>query len=169
MADFQQQASAACNNPTNFERALQRYMFALDRLHGTDDDSDEMSDNLTDALTQAENAVMREPAADLDQLRVKADILWCDVDSLPPDRHVLAFFADLVRMTGGGASRVFDPARWLARFERCGGGWVVQEDRTFLMWPDLDRVEGLVNDLEMRGGKPAVLDLIRTRHEGQEA
>lgn len=169
MADFQQQATIARETPHKFDRALQRYLFAQDRLHDTDDDSDEMSDHLTDALVSAENAVMREPAENFDQLRVKADILWSDADSLPPDRHVLAFFADFARLTGGGVSRVFDPARWLSQFERCGGGWVVQPDRTWLMWPDLDRVEGLINELDMRGGKQAVLDLIRTRHEAQEA
>lgn len=169
MADFQQQATIVRENPTDFDRALERYLFALDRLHNTADESDEMSDYLSDALTQAENALMREPAANLDQLRVKADILFCDVDSLAPDRYVLAFFADLVRMTGGGASRMFDPTRWLARLERCGGGWVVQPDRTWLMWPDPELAEGLVQELAMRGGKQAVLDLIRTRHEAQEA
>lgn len=169
MADLSLVADSVRDNLSNFDRALSRYLFALDQMHNTGDDSDQMSDYLTDALVQAENAVMREPAADLDQLRVKADILWDEVDSLPPDRHILAFFADLIRLTGNTPSRVFDPARWLARFERCGGGWLVQEDRTFLMWPDLDRVEGLTQELDMRGGKQAVLDLIRTRHEAQEA
>lgn len=169
MADLSLVADSVRDNPTPFERALQRYLFALDRLNSTDDNSDENSDMLTDAVTQAENGVMAEQAADLDQLRVKADILWSDVDSLPPDRHVTAFFADLVRLTGGGASRLFDPARWLARFERKGGGWLVQEDRTWLMWPDLDRMEGLAQELEMRGGKQAVLDLIRARHNGEGA
>lgn len=154
---------------SNFDRALNRYLFALDRLHSTDDNSDENTDMLTDAMFQAEAGVMREPAADLDQLRIKADILWGEVDSLPPDRHVIAFFADLVRLTGGGASRVFNPARWLARFERRGGGWAVQDDRTFLMWPDLERTKELTQELDMRGGKPAVLDLIRARHNGPEA
>lgn len=169
MADFQQQVSVACDNPTNFDRAVHRYLFALDQLHNSGDDSNESNDHLTDAMVQAENAVMREPAANLDQLRVKADILWCDVDSLPPDRHVMVFFEDLIRLTGNIPSCVFDPARWLARFERCGGGWVVQPDRIYMMWPDLDRMEGLAQELRMRGGKQAVLNLIRARHDGQEA
>jgi hypothetical protein len=169
MADFQQRESFARSTPTKFDGALQRYLFALDRLLSTDDKSDENSDMLTDAMTQAENGLMAEPAADLHQLRIKADILWSDVDSLPPAEHILAFFCDLVRLTGGGASRVFDPARWLARFEHHGGGWVVQDGRTVLMWPDLDRVRGLTQELEMRGGKQAVLDLIRARHEGEGA
>lgn len=169
MADFQQRESFARDSASHFEQAVSRYLFSLGQLHATTDDSDEMSDHLTDALVQAEDAVMREPAETLDQLRIKADILWSDVDSLPPDRHILAFFADLIRLTGNAPSRVFDPARWLARFERNGGGWVVQDDRVWLMWPDLERVEGLTQELEMRGGKVAVLDLIRARHEKKAA
>lgn len=154
---------------TNFDKAIARYNYAMERLHAEDDDSDEMSNMLTDALVTAEAAIMGEPAQTFDQLRVKADILWTDPDSLPPDRHVMAFFADLIRLTGNTPSRVFNPARWLERFERTGGGWVVQDDRTFLMWPDLDRLSGLTQELEMRGGKQAVIDLIRTRHAAKEA
>lgn len=154
---------------TPFESALQRYLFALERVYSEPDESNEASHYVTDALCTAENAVMAVPAADMNQLRVKADILWADPDSLPPDRHVMALFADLIRLTGNTPSRVFNPVRWLERFERTGGGWVVQDDRIFLMWPDLDRVHGLTQELEMRGGKQAVLDLIRAHHEGREA
>lgn len=169
MADLSLVADSVRSNPSPFERALQRYLYALDQVHVDPDNSDHRADYQIDALVQAENGVMAEPAADFDELRVKADILWNEVDSLPPERHVTAFFADFVRLTGGGASRVFDPARWLARFERKGGGWLVQDDRTWLMWPDVERMDGLAQELEMRGGKQAVLDLIRARHNGEEA
>ncbi len=154
---------------TDFDRAVSRYQFALDRLHNDYDLSDENSNFLTDALVTAEDAVMREPAQDFDQLRIKADIVWSDPNSLPPDRHVSAFFADLVRLTGAKPSRMFDPVRWLARFERRGGGWIVRDDTIFLMWPDPADIQDMLMELEMRGGRPAVLDLIRTRYEAQEA
>lgn len=154
---------------TKLERALNRYRFALDVLHDGSDDSDAMTNLISDGLITAENAVMSAPATNFDDLRVKADVLFADHNSVPRDDHVKSFFADLIRMTGNGPSRVFDPARWLARFERIGGGWVVQEDRTWLMWPEDDRMDDCLQELELRGGKPAVLDLIRARHNGQEA
>lgn len=169
MADFQQQENCACEMPSPFERAVQRYVFALERLHTEPDQSDAASNFVTDALVQAENAVMFEPANDFDQLRAKADILFCDLDSNPPVRHVLAFFADLVRLTGDKPSACFNPERWLARFERCGGGWVVQDGKPWLMWNEDERIEDCLAELKARGGKAAVMDIIRARHEAKEA
>lgn len=154
---------------TNFDKAIARYLFAFDRLHNEPDDSDEMSGLLTDALCRAEDAVMFEPANNIAELRAKADIIWCDIDSLPKDRHVLAFFDDLIRLTGNAVSPVFDPERWLKRFERCGGGYVVQDGKAWLMWPESDRIEDCLAELKMRGGKPAVIDLIHARHAAKEA
>lgn len=169
MADFQQQANCVCDKPSRFDQAVARYLYAYERLHTEADDSDEMSGLLTDALCRAEDAVMDEPATSLDQLRMKLDIVFCDIDSLPKDRHVLALFDDMVRLTGNTSSPVFDPARWLARFERCGGGWVVQDGKAWLMWPENERINDCLAELKMRGGKPAVIELIRARHEAKEA
>ena len=163
MADFQQQATCAREKPSRFDSAVARYLYALDRLHSEPDDSDEMSGLLTDALACAEDGVMFEPASSFEDLRVKADIIWCDIASLPKDTHVLLFFQDLLRLTGNAVSPVFDPARWLARFERCGGGWVVQDGKAWLMWPEDDRINDCLAELKIRGGKPAVMDLIRAR------
>ncbi|MFY7819756.1 hypothetical protein [Novosphingobium sp. B1] len=169
MADLSLVADSVRDNPSCFERAMQRYLYAFNRLHTEADDSDEMSGLLTDALCQAEDAVMFEPASNIAELRAKADIIWCDVDSLPKDRHVLAFFDDLIRLTGNAVSPVFDAGRWLARFERCGGGWVVQDGKAWLMWPENDRIEDCLAELKMRGGKPAVIELIHASHAAKGA
>lgn len=169
MADLSLVADSVRDNPTPFDRALSRYLFALERVHTEPDQSNEANDYVTDALVQAENAVMFEPANDFDQLRAKADILFCDLDSTPPTRHVLAFFADLVRLTGDKPSACFNAERWLARFARCGGGWVVQDGKPWLMWPEDERAEECLAELKARGGKGVVMDLIRARHEAQEA
>lgn len=152
-----------------FETALARYMFAFDRLQTETDDSDEMSGLLTDALCQAEDCVMSEPASSFAELRAKADIIWCDVDSLPKERHVLALFEDLIRLTGNAVSPIFDAARWLTRFKRCGGGWVVKDEKAWLMWPENDLIKDCLAELKMRGGKAAVLELIRAGYEEKEA
>jgi hypothetical protein len=157
------------NRTTPFEEAMSRHLFALERLHTEPDDSDEMSGLLTDALCRAEDALMFVPASNLSELRAKCDVIFCDLDSTPKSEHVLALFDDLVRMTGNTTSHVFDPARWLARFERCGGGWVVQDGKAWLMWPENDRINDCLAELKMRGGKPAVMDLIRTCHDVKEA
>lgn len=154
---------------TPFEEAMSRYLFALERLHTEADQSDEMSGLLTDALSRAEDAVMSKPAQGIADLRAKADILFCDADSLPKDQHILAFFTDLIRLTGDTPSRVFDPERWLAWFQRCGGNWTVQNGKAWLMWPETDSIKDCMTELAMRGGKAAVMDLIRTRHDTKEA
>lgn len=169
MADFQHQANFARENPTRFESAFARYLFALDRLRTETDDSDEMTGHLTDALVTAENAVMQEPATSLDELRAKADIVFMDANSIAPDRHVWAFFADLIRLTGNTPSRVFDPARWLEWYERLGGGWIVHDGKVRLMWPEDERLDDCLAELKMRGGKGAVMDLIRARPRAKAA
>lgn len=115
--------------PDKFEQAVQRYIYALDRLHDEPDTSDEMSALLTDALITAADAVMAVPAETFEHLRIKADIVWEDLDGCPIERHVQAFFGDLVRLTGGKTSRFFDAARWLERFELAGGGYVANRSR----------------------------------------
>ncbi|KHS43404.1 hypothetical protein NJ75_03713 [Novosphingobium subterraneum] len=159
MSDLAPETNA---QPSAFERALARYLFALERMHTEPDESNEANDYITDALVQAENAVMFEPANDFDQLRVKADILFCDLDSTPPTRHVLAFFADLVRLTGDKPSPSFNAERWLSRFVRCGGEWVVKAGTPWIMWPEDGRCDDLLAELKARGGKPAVMNLIRS-------
>lgn len=169
MADLSLVADSVRDNPTPFDRALERYRFAMAQAHQSHIGQD-MDDLLTDAIIGAENAVMAEPANTVEELRAKLDIIFLDIDSTPPDRHVFAIFADLIRLTGNTPSRLFDPARWLAWFERCGGGWVVRDDKAWLMWPEEEGVfESCFAELKMRGGKQAVMDLIRARHEAQEA
>lgn len=170
MADLSLVADFVRSNPTPFDRALRRYLFALDRLNNDPENSDDVTNHLSDALWQAEMAVMQAPAANLDELRTKADILWCDLDSIPVPANVQLFFADLIRLTGGGVSRAFDPASWLQHFERIGGGWVLREDKVWLVWPEgEERFDNPLAELKMRGGRPAVEALIFARHEAREA
>lgn len=170
MADSQQQESFACAPRSPFDRALQRYLFAMKELRSDPENSDDVTNHLSDALWQAERAVMQAPAANLDELRVKADVLWCDLDSIPLDDAVQHFFADLIRLTGSGVSRTFDPEAWLHHFERIGGGWVVRDDKVWLVWPEgEERFENPLAELKMRAGRPAVEALILARHEAQGA
>ncbi len=169
MADLSLVADSARDNPTNFDRALERYRFAMAQAQASHITQD-MDDLLTDAIIGAENAVMTEPANTVEDLRAKLDIIFLDIDSTPPERHVFSLFADLIRLTGNTPSRLFDPARWLAWFERCGGGWVVRDGRAWLMWPEEEGVfESCFADLKIRAGKPAVHAFILARHEAQEA
>jgi len=173
MADLSLVADSVRSNPTRptrFDQAVARYRFALDRLRTEPHNCDEVSDMLTDALCHAERAVMQVAAADLAELRTKADIVWDALDSVPSDASVQSFFADLIRLTGGGASRLFDPAYWLQRFERLGGGWVVRDGKVFLLWlHDRDMLSDWLAELDVRGGRPAVEALILARHDVQEA
>jgi hypothetical protein len=170
MADLTVVADSVRSNTTPFDNALRRYLFALDRLRSDPEKSDDVTNHLSDAYWQAEMAAMQEPAANLDELRAKADILWCDLDSIPLKACVQHFFADLIRLTGGGVSRAFDPASWLQHFERIGGGWVVRDDKVLLIWPEgEERFDNPVAELKMRAGRSAVDALILARHEGREA
>ena len=170
MADLSLVADSVRSNPTPFDRALSRYLYALDRLRTEPDYSDEANGMLNDAVCHAEWAVMQVPAANLYELRAKADVVWDALDSVPSDASVQSFFADLIRLTGGGASLLFDPAYWLDRFEKSGGGWLVRDGKAWLMWPEgEDRLDYCLAELKMRGGKPAVEALILARHEAQEA
>lgn len=149
--------------PSRFDRALARYLYALDRLRATTDDSDENCDMLTDALTTAERDLMAEPAADIRELRAKADILWDCPSSTPPEELFWQFFKDLRRLTDDAPSITFHPAGWLERFERRGGGWIVRGGEAFILWPVPEDVRELLDELETRGDRAAVLDLIRAR------
>lgn len=172
MATLPVEADSVRSNParpTDFERAVAHYRFALDRLRNEPDKSDDASDLLSDALTSAEDRLVRVPAANLEELRVKADVVWFDSASIPSADHLRHFFADLIRMTGGAPSIGFDPARWLARFERCGGMWAVRDGEALLLIPEGADLADVLLDLDMRGGRGAVLDLIRARHEAREA
>ncbi|WP_298190977.1 hypothetical protein [Novosphingobium sp.] len=173
MADLTVKADSVRSNParpTRFEQAVQRYHYALNKLRTEPDDSDEANDLLADALCHAERGVMREPVANIEELRTKADIVFDALDSIPSDASVRSLFADLIRLTGGGPSRLFDPAYWLQRFERLGGGWVVRDDKVFLFWThDKDMMSDWLVELEVRGGRPAVEALILARNEAREA
>lgn len=173
MADLTVVADSVRSNPaspTRFDRALSRYIYALVRQRTEPDDSDEANDLLADALWQAERVVMQIPAANFNELRAKADIVWDALDSVPSDASVRSFFADLIRLTGGGASFSFDPAYWLQRFERLGGGWAVAGGKVHLFWMhEKDMLSDWLAELEVRGGRPAVEALILARHEAQEA
>lgn len=148
---------------SDFESAITRYLFALERSETEPDHSTAADVYTCDALVAAENAIMELPAHDFDQLRAKFDILFSDIDSVPPTRHVLAVFADLVRLTGNKPSRCFNAERWLSRFERCGGEWVVKAGKPWIMWPEDGRCDDLLAELKARGGKPAVMELIRSQ------
>lgn len=154
---------------TKFDKAVARYLYALDRMNTCSDHSDQMTNFLHDALCRAEDAVMFEPAGDIAELRTKADIIWGDLGTLPRDRHILAFFDDLIRLTGDAVSPIFDAGRWLARFERCGGSWVTRDGKTWLMWPENDLIDNCLAELKVLGGKPAVIELINAREHALEA
>lgn len=160
MSNLPLQSKAA---PTAFDRAMARYLFALERSHSEPDHSDAVGTYTCDAIVAAENAVMAEEAHTFEELRAKFDILFCDLESTPPTRHVLAVFADLVRLTGGKPSSVFNAERWLKQFERCGGAWAVRDGKPWIMWPEDGRCDDLLAELKARGGKPAVMDLIRSQ------
>lgn len=146
---------------TKFDRAFHAYLFALDRLLNDPDESDEANDYATAALHAAENNLMAEPASNLDELRVKADVLFFDLDSVPVQSHVEAFFADLVRLTGGYRSLAFNTAEWLELFQRRGGYWSVRDGEVYLFSDGSECAQKALAELDMRGARRAVSDLIR--------
>ena len=170
MAVTSNSRSAPVAKPGLFQERLEAFLYARDRLEREPDGLRELESNhLADAYLYAENLVLGAPAADLADLRAKAEILWGD-PAVDPDRsHVSAFLADLVRLTNHTPSRVFAADLWLARFEREGGMWVVRGDEVLILGPIGGGADVLIDLLTAMDGAEAVKALIRRRHDAGQA
>jgi hypothetical protein len=155
MADSSNTTPLPSANPNRFEEALQRYLDARRRVQATSDDDDREVDHLVAGL--------------ISDLRAKAEILWGSAADTPSLADLGEFMNDLVRLTGGAPSRVFDCARWLDRFQNRGGAWTVRGDDVFLMMaPDNAKLRDLFAELAAAGGRPQVEAELRRRHAERE-
>lgn len=145
---------------TCFDRALSSYLYALDRLNNEPDESDEACDYAAFALRAAEDRLMAVPAKNLNQLRVKADVLFSDLSSVLERDHIVSFMSDLVELTGGRQSITFDPMAWLDLFQRRGGTWKFCDGEVLFFVPETNLARGSMAELEMRGGRAAVESLL---------
>ena len=161
-----------------FEEALSAYLSARSYLRSLPDDSSAEQDEIAvDALFAALDRMLAVPASTIDEFRVKFEEVW--LHSLGErDRETMrALFADLLALCGNTASRLFDPAYWLERFEQLGGLYYVRGDEVFLLQPNGDKefrcfrctpqrhtaLERHLFELEASGGREAVEALILER------
>lgn len=169
MADFQQQASFARRTRDDFADALARYKFNLAYLEAQPVSQPEADENLAfDAFSNALESLVATPATKLSDLRAKAEVLWGDPASIPNATEVAHFMADLLRLTDREPSRVFRPEKWLARFERKGGMWMVRDGAPVLLVPVGTDLDGIMEELERAGGTDQVRALIKERHDARE-
>lgn len=146
-----------------FEHRLEVYKFSRDALESLPDLPDPELTAACNAFCAAEDDVVRTKAETLDQLVTKAEIMWQDAHAEPDRPDILAFCAELRRLAGCGPSRIFNPTRWLDRFQKAGGGWIDRGGEIVLLVAEDDGHDDLLHELEVCAGRNAVLELIRER------
>ena len=165
MATTALQAESACANPVgnSFARILDTWRTRRRAYDTLPLDDTEAESAASDALSSAENELFSTPAGTIGDFRAKFEIAFPDTYTSISDLALRGLFADLRRLDGDAPSRTFDARKWLARFEQLGGGWVDREGEIVLLVPDGARIEYPLWELDTRGAREAVYDLIRER------
>lgn len=117
-----------------FNRALAAYRATLDAFNFSPDDTPVEHERMLEAAwVAADKMVIATPAANLSDLRAKAELMFQEVHSTPPREFLLSFMQDLARLTNYEPSRTFCAKTWVRWFERCGGMWHIDGDRVTLL------------------------------------
>lgn len=142
--------------------AGEQYCYALARLNAVNEDTTRAEDDLlSDAYFTARQRLIECPAQNIDDLRVKIDVMWLDPNACPLREHINHVFRDLQRLSSQKASPVFQAGDWLEWFQRKGGGWIEQNGDVNFLYQRSDGIKDAMSELAASGACEMVKDLIR--------
>ena len=162
--------SASMTHASAFEKALAQYLTARNNLNDAPAEPSAAGEDVASAAYyHSEERMPREPVESLADFRAKFDCLFLDPASIAGPDVLLQLFADLRRLTDGARSELFEPARWLAFFEKKGGMYCVRGEEVFLLTPTGANLSDLMFELEASGGRDDVNALLLQRCSAEAA
>ena len=133
--------------------------------HALDHGDETLEDIHSDAFSQADDRVTTTLAQSIADLRVKIDILLSDSASNARADQIDALIADVRRLDGERVSPVFDPASFIAWFERSGGAAYAIDGKAYLGCRPSQPLREHFRLLDRLGGREAVAAFILDRAE----
>lgn len=149
----------------SIEYHYSKFVDRMNRMHDTEDD--DIVDAMTESAWAYAERMLNKPSKSIDHIRWKAEVLWGD-GGLPNSEDVVRFLADLAQLSGGNVSPLFNADRWIDRFSELGGAWVVNDGKVHLLTPDNNSLAGVMAQLDIYAGRPAVEARLLERHASKE-